>query len=174
MSSSCPISRDAFPCCRLPALVLERFQQLADQMTEDSMTDPSPRPYEPKDTRPGRGRGDKLEPQAGDLVFFDVDAAAHEVTEIAYSSIWRGRVETLDHRAANAWTFFQAVDPELAPFHRGRKQITLAERVFGFVEEKEDEDERGGLRLEGPGAFLSRIGNGGRDRVAASPVEGTE
>ena len=138
---------------------MERFQQIADQMTEDSKGEGAPRPYEPKDTRPDRAEGDRLVPQTGDLVFFDIDDQLR-VTEISYSSIWRGRVETLDGKAANAWTFFDKVDPELTPFHPGRAKVTLAERVFGLVEEKEGEELRNGLRLKGRVRFSPGLAAG--------------
>jgi CRISPR-associated protein (TIGR03986 family) len=99
-----------------------------------------------------------LEPQSGDLVFFEVNDNGTEVTEFAYSSIWRGRVETLpDHEAANARTFFGGVDKDLAPFHQGRTKLTLAERVFGFVEEKDGKELKNGLRWKGRVRFSNGV-----------------
>ncbi len=71
---------------RLPVspVVVERFEQLADQMTEGLDKSLPARPYEPKDTRPNRGKGDKLRLQEGDLVFFAVDDLGTSVTEIAF------------------------------------------------------------------------------------------
>lgn len=136
---------------------VDRFQHLANQMTEDSKNDLAPRPYEPKDTRPERQNGEKLEPRDGDLVFFDINDEASEVTEFAYSSIWRGCVETDDHKAANAWTFFQSVDRNLLPFQRQRTKVTLAERLFGFVEEKDGKELRNGLRCKGRVRFSNGL-----------------
>jgi hypothetical protein len=144
-----PYRKNRFSKLAVPGAVIEKFQQLADQMTEQSKGEHTPRPFEPKDTRPQRSQGERLEPKEGDLVFFDIDPQAQQVTEIAYSSIWRGRVETLNGMAANAWTFFDKVDGELTPFHGKREKVTLAERVFGFVEEKEGEEVKNGLRLKG-------------------------
>jgi len=145
------------PSLDLSPDVLACFQQLADQMTEDSKHDVSPRPYEPKDTRPGRTQGQGLTPQNGDLVFFDVDDRGTRVTEIAYSSIWRKRVNTENGEAANAWSFFTAVDENLVPLHRGRTKLTLAERVFGFIEEKTNADQKGGLHWKGRVRFSHGI-----------------
>jgi CRISPR-associated protein (TIGR03986 family) len=162
-----PFQPGRFRKLPVPHAALEKFQQLADQMTEQSKRERSPRPYEPKDTRPGRAQGEPLKPQAGDLVFFDVDEQSLDVTEISYSSIWRDRVETLDGRAANAWTFFEKVDPELVPFHPGRQQITVAERLFGFVEEKEGKELRNGLRLKGRVRFSPALSS---DPVTELPL----
>ena len=151
-----PYQAGRFTKLNVPAAVMERFQQLSDQMTRDSEGEPAPRPYEPKKTRPLRiplrkGKDiepSRLKPEPGDLVFFDVDEQAAQVTEIAYSSIWRGRVEA-DGKPANAWSFFAGVDKELTPFHADRTQVTLAERIFGFVEEKEGKEAPKGQRLKG-------------------------
>jgi CRISPR-associated protein (TIGR03986 family) len=126
-------------------------------MTEDSKSEGSPRPYEPKDTRKGRKSLEKLEPQGGDLVFFDVDDAGSAVTEFSYSSIWRDRVETEFHGPANARSFFECVDQNLLPFNPNRKSLTLAERVFGFVEQDGGEEVTNGLHWKGRVRFSHGI-----------------
>jgi CRISPR-associated protein (TIGR03986 family) len=165
-----PYQAGRFKKLAIPAAVIERFQQLADQMTEDSKREAAPRPYEPKDTRPGRKPGDSLEPKEGDLVFFDVDDRAC-VTEISYSSIWRGRVSTDKGEAANAWTFFEAVDRQLAPFHSGRTHVTLVERVLGFVEEKDGQELRNGLRLKGRVRFSPGLALGEVPEMPLTPLK---
>lgn len=159
-----PLMNHLNPRLGVPNEVIVRFQQLADQMTVDSEGEDSPRPYEPKDTRPERTSKQRLEPQHGDLVFFDVDASGRIVTEIAYSSIWRGRVEVDPKTPANAWSFFKGVDPELLPFNSERTKITLAERVFGFVEEKTKDDNKEDLHWRGRVQFSHGI--------SAAPIQG--
>jgi hypothetical protein len=143
-----PYTRGRFPLLVIPQDVVDRFQQLANQMTQDSEKEDSPRPYEPKDTRPGRKQGEKLEPRAGDLVFFDVDDTGKKVTEFSYSSIWRGRVDA-DGKPANAWVFFERQDVDLAPLNPSRKTLTLAERIFGFVENSRGAELNNGLQWKG-------------------------
>ena len=134
----------------------ERFAQLANERTDRDES----LPFEPKDTRQyrdGRREGKYLDLRAGDMVYFEVDAAGAKVTEIAYSAIWRGRVEDArTHSAATSHAFFAQIDPELLPFHPGRKTISMAEQILGFVEEKprkegaakaSQEDEPAGLAL---------------------------
>jgi len=152
-----PYKVNRFPVLRVPDQVVQRFQQLANQMTEDSKTEASPRPYEPKDTRPGRRSEENLEPQTGDLVYFDVNNAATEVTEFSYSSIWRGRVEASGQEPANAWTFFEGIDENLAPFNRRRSTITLAERIFGFIEQDDGKESTNGLHWKGRVRFSHGI-----------------
>ena len=164
-----PYKEGRFKSRAVDPVAMERFQQLADQMTKDSEGEGARRPYEPKDTRPAGRPDGRLTPQQGDLVFFDVNDQLR-VKEISYSSIWRGRVETLDHKAANAWTFFEQVDAELTPFHKGRKQVTLAERVFGFVEEKDGEEAPDGLRLKGRVRFSPGLADGRVEELPLIPL----
>jgi len=165
-----PYEKGAFPRLKVMPIAMERFEQLANQMAEDSKRDQSARPYEPKDTRPGRKPGDKLVPKEGDLVFFDFDEKSKQVTDFAYSSIWRGRVEA-NGKAANAWSFFAGVDAQLTPFHGERRQITLAERVFGFVEEKDGEEAPDGLRLKGRVRFSPGLAVGRIEEMKAVPLK---
>ena len=123
----------------VPPVVMDKFQQLADQMTEQSEGELSRRPYEPKQPPSPREKNGILVPREGDLVFFSVNDAGNEVTEIAYSSIWRG------HAGSGPWNFF----PGLTPMNPGRKSLTIAERIFGFVEEKDGKELKNGRRLKG-------------------------
>ena len=79
----------------------------------------------------------KLRP--GQIVYFDV--AENEngrpcVSEISFSSIWRGYSKGArpDDSVARLADFVAALDRELLPMHAGRETITPAERLFGFVE----------------------------------------
>jgi len=165
-----PYTAGRFPMLRVPDRVVQCFQQLANQMTEDSKTEGSPRPYEPKDTRPGRKSKDKLEPRTGDLVYFDVNNAGNEVTEFSYSAIWRGRVETSGQKPANAWTFFEGIDEDLAPFNRRRSTLTLAERIFGFVEQDGGEELTNGLHWKGRVRFSHGIASAAIDEMDLVPL----
>lgn len=117
---------------------LQRFHQLADERTEASLKAGDPvMPFHPLDTPRNEDPaqfGQRFRVKPGDLVYFDVDNKG-TVTEVALSAIWRGRVETRDGQGAGAIEFFQAVDPNLVPFSPARQQITIAEQMFGFVED---------------------------------------
>ena len=116
--------------------VLEEFHGLAD-LRGDTKT-----PGLDKDDRlPWASRGNpgranhpyRIEP--GDLVYFDVDNTG-KVNEIALTSIWRKGVRDGGYGVATAHAFFDAQHRELLPFNRTRRRLTLAERVFGIVEER--------------------------------------
>ncbi len=128
---------------RIHEKAIERFRDLADERTEDSLKAGNPvMPFHPLETARNedpREFGQKFRLKAGDLVYFDVNEQG-VVTEIALASIWRGRVETADGKPAGAAQFFEAVDTDLVPFHPGRQRITIAERMFGFVEEGKEGD----------------------------------
>jgi hypothetical protein len=116
---------------------VERFNDLADQRTEASKDDPSPWPYEPRGTKRNENPskdGRRFRLKDGDLVWFRPATNALEIAEISLSSIWRGRVDTNDGRAASTYSFFEKVDSNLLPFNPRRTLITIAEQLFGFVE----------------------------------------
>ena len=112
--------------------VIERFEQLADERTD---TDER-LPFEPLDTRPHR-REDKefrLRLETGDMVYFNVNNSG-DVTEVSFSSIWRGRVEDRHGKAATTHTFFGGIDPDILPIHPKRERVSIAEKMLGFVDE---------------------------------------
>lgn len=96
-----------------------------------------------KDTPPFSLKGSKrsadtdpelheVELRHGDLVFFKPDGKDHsKVGELAISSIWRSRAGGSSH------DYFRQVSSELLPFHKARQQVTIAEQLFGFVEQSE-------------------------------------
>jgi hypothetical protein len=103
-------------------------------------------PYEPFDTirnpNPENENDFSFRLKDGDLVYFrpEFDARTHQpvIAEVSLSAIWRGRVEIKENnqlKAASAHMFFEKVDAELLPFNPKRKVVTLAEQIFGFVEE---------------------------------------
>lgn len=122
---------------------VQRFHALADERTaEFDKKDVRPDkllPFHPHGTaRNEEPNGRKLRLKTGDLVFFRPDDAGHAIAEISFSSIWRGRVEHLDNgEPVTAADFFASINPNLPPIgsHAARTAITIAEQLFGFVEE---------------------------------------
>ena len=119
---------------------IERFEQLSDERTEQEAS----LPYELLGTN--REPDGKLRIKEGDLVYFKptLHAGKPVVTDISFSSIWRGRVENDQGKAATVYDFFAwnnsqtpTSDPEILPFHAGRKVISPAELLFGFVQIKD-------------------------------------
>jgi CRISPR-associated protein (TIGR03986 family) len=114
-------------------------------------------PYEPfgtvRNRRPASRKDFTFRLKDGDLVYFrSVCERKPIIVEIALSAIWRDRVEIRQNKqliGATAHSFFEKVDPELLPFNKERKQITLAEQLFGFVEELEGTSEKAALSLAG-------------------------
>ncbi len=133
---------------------IERFYDLSDQRTEASKDNSTPLPYEPKGTQRNEDRekhGNKFRLKEGDLVWFRPTTTGDEIAEIAFSSVWRGRVETTNNKAATTYTFFNSIDSNLLPFNPERTVITLAEQLFGFAGISKDKN----LKL--PGALAGRV-----------------
>lgn len=129
-------------CLRIADDTIKRFYQLSDQRTHSNST--LLLPFEPKDTQRNVNANDnRFRLKTGDLVYFR--NVGNEITEISLSSIWRGRVEMhKDDQMIEATThdFFRAIaassqklNQELLPFHAERETITLAEQIFGFVQQ---------------------------------------
>lgn len=136
----------------IQAGAIERFYDLADQRTEASDEESLPWPYEPKGTRRNQDEaeeGRRFRLKNGDLVWFRPAANAAEIAEISLSSIWRGRVETSDGKAASTHAFFEKIDSNLLPFNPNRTAITIAEQLFGFVESEKNSKETSALALAG-------------------------
>lgn len=135
------------------AEAVTRFSQLADERAEAENTSGT----NPKELLPFTPHGAVREsptesnrPQSswrlkpGDIVFFRPSEDGQSVAEVSLSSAWRGRVEqNSPHLSAAAplWTF---LDPNLTPLSTGRTVLTLAEQLFGAVEQRQrkpDEEE---------------------------------
>ncbi|MEW6127210.1 MAG: TIGR03986 family CRISPR-associated RAMP protein [Acidobacteriota bacterium] len=120
----------------LPEAV-ECFESLAELRTDED----EQLPYEPVGTKRNNGNEDKnLKLKHGDLVYFRSETInQHQVVvEVAYSCIWRKRVEAeTTKRAETTFNFFEAIDSDILPFNQKRELITLAEQIFGFVENNE-------------------------------------
>jgi hypothetical protein len=115
----------------LPAEVVAELCGLAEDASE------LPRGGESNDLpylHAGRERpqasGDKTRwaPRAGDLVYFERGKTG-SVCRLSWSAAWRRRIPGSLHESI---AHLHHVD--LVPFHSGRAHITLAERLFGFVE----------------------------------------
>jgi CRISPR-associated protein (TIGR03986 family) len=110
----------------IPAEVLAEFQRLAKNAAEISRGGGGgDYPFLPA----GRARdANGVVPRAGDLVYFEVDRQG-SVFRLSFSAIWRREVAGSLHGAV------RLVSPDLVPFDsRRRTHLTLAERLFGFVE----------------------------------------
>jgi CRISPR-associated protein (TIGR03986 family) len=136
-------SAEVFPI--LPE-ALERFHQLADERTEDSI-DEQPAdllPYTPHGQARGSGTAAADRPakayvlKAGDIVYFRPTNHGKAVAEVSLSSIWRGRVEKGTEGGKTAATlsdFIASSDPDLLPMGDSRKRnLTPAELLFGYTE----------------------------------------
>jgi len=158
---------------------IERFEQLADDCTrlmeekaeregkvfEDMPPAEKERwlfsllPYHLKGTQRNDDHetfGNKLRIKQGDLVYFRPTMQDDKpvVAEVAFSSIWRGRVEDEDGHKASVHDFFAGIDKELLPFNADRAKISPAELLFGFVENRDEEHkkhlgEKAGLAFAG-------------------------
>ncbi len=116
---------------------IERFHQIAAERTASA----EDTPYQPVGTQrndePGKYNKD-LRIKNGDLVYFRPDASGSEVEEISFSAIWRAGPTKEGGKPARLHDFIP--DKELLPFNPLRKYLSPAERVFGFVEERSEEE----------------------------------
>lgn len=139
MTRTVPISPDA----------LATFYELAKE-SADASDQEDPRPYMPRGTRSASlPKGTRFVLKQGDLVYFLPNGRGSEVEEIAMSSIWRKPL-------LNTHQYFSRISPELLPFNQKRTQISIAEALFGFVEENANDgqmdrqqDDRQALALAG-------------------------
>ena len=131
----------------IPPSVIDCFNDLADQRTasqkkETNLKEDEILPYQPLGAWRNENNaelGRKLRLRHGDIVYFRPDATGTHVEEISFSAIWRGRVEDDEQHRAGVHAFFKKIDRELLPFNPERAEISPAELLFGFVEEREQE-----------------------------------
>ncbi|MCI0699420.1 TIGR03986 family CRISPR-associated RAMP protein, partial [candidate division KSB1 bacterium] len=148
-----PVAAESWPTIPIEKTAVERFHELADERTDETLKSPELLPYEPRGTKRNSEAGKKLfRLKEGDLVFFRPNDNGTAVAEIAFSSIWRGRVENqwkggID--AVRSADFFSEIEPDLPPFDSGRGQITIAEQLFGFVQDDKDQQQISSLALAG-------------------------
>jgi CRISPR-associated protein (TIGR03986 family) len=109
--------------------VWNKFFQLADERTVEDENLPFQLKGAARNANP-EAQGNLLRPQIGDLVFFRFGTGGRDsniITEIAISQIWR-------RAAGKTFDYFKNIDG-LLPFNPDRQHVTLAEQVFGFVED---------------------------------------
>ena len=140
---------------------ITRFEKIAEERAETSSSDKKENineklPYSLK----GSKRNDDLvedkdknniKVRDGDIVFFKASNSGI-IDEIAISSIWRKSNGKSSH------DYFKAVCPELLPFNPKREWITIAEQLFGFVEQMpKNKDEKEDNKEEPALSFASRL-----------------
>lgn len=112
---------------------LDRFYELADERTEARKNAPL-LPYEPRGTARNNATDNaddkRFRLKNGDLVYFRPDSQGDTVEEIALSAIWR-------REKGRSHDYFRRLSPELLPFHKDRQRLTVAEQLFGFVEQRQ-------------------------------------
>ncbi len=105
------------------------FHRLADMRTDPK--DKLKLPFELNGSQ--REKDGKLRLREGDLVFFRPTESGDAVRHVAISSIWRREV------TGTARQFFEHISPDLVPFTLKRKNLTIAEQLFGFVADSDGE-----------------------------------
>ncbi len=111
----------------------QHFEFLAAERTKEDIN----LPFHTKGSDRNTELKDKDKPETyniklrdGDIIFFRPDVNDPEkVAEVSISSIWRRSSGGTSH------DYFRAISSELLPFNPARKTITLAEQLFGFVEQ---------------------------------------
>jgi hypothetical protein len=147
---------------RLPITVeaVNRLTQLAGQRTEDNRA----LPFEPNKTaRHPSAKEKRIQLKDGDIVFWRPNACGNAVSAVSLSSIWRDWVPaSIEEKPSGATPadFFASISPDLLPvgMHPDKCQLTMAERLFGFVAQADPRRvaEEDGRALAG----RVRVGNG--------------
>lgn len=126
-----PPGMESTPCFEVEE-ALKTFHTLAKERTAADETLPfhlkgSQRSAHPDPDKP------QVELRPGDLVCFKPDSSnSSKVGEVAISSIWRRPIVGSSHE------YFRQVSSEILPFHKDRQQLTIAEQLFGFVEQRQE------------------------------------
>jgi len=157
-----PEGVETWPTFEIDPQAIERFRALADNRTgrdEDNNALPEVNkllPYHPVNTprnKPGQNAR-RFRLKTGDLVFFRPSRNGNLIKEISLSAIWRDRVEDkTTFKAHTTRAFFREIDQDLLPFNDERTCVTIAESMFGFVNEsRRAEGDDGKMR-----AFAGRV-----------------
>lgn len=136
-----PFPDDAkkMPLLEIPEAVLERFRSLARASEEiDRGGGGGEYPFLPAGREREKGG---VEVRAGDLVYYGQDDEKR-LNHLSFSSTWRRPVEGSLYGVLE-----QRVSPHLVPLSAQRQQLTLAERLFGFVEDQGKRALAGRLRF---------------------------
>ncbi len=127
-------------------MAIKRFHSLADQRASDENKKDSKEedllPYGPNGTSRGKrtdARSGSWTLKTGDIVFFRPSKDGASVVEVSLSSAWRKRIETNNGEDAGVEAFLP--DPDFAPLSEKRNNLTIAERLFGVVEDRADKQE---------------------------------
>jgi CRISPR-associated protein (TIGR03986 family) len=155
---------------------IRRFDAIAQELHEDSKGDYAgldgmlKKPYFPVNA-PRDAQQEPVKLQHGDLVFFKLSKSGKSVTELAFSSLWRTRIEQLDKGSLRPSTTRDFVE---TPGHARRMPLGIAdnhdakisptEQMFGYVQDRGPEFRNltDAQRLLNPSAALSgkvRISN---------------
>jgi CRISPR-associated protein (TIGR03986 family) len=112
---------------------LAQFYALADERTAARKEAPF-LPYESRgtsrNTAPEEERDKRFRLKDGDLVYFRPNETGEAVAEVAISALWRRGART-------SYDYFRQLSPEVLPFHQARQRLTIAEQLFGFVEQRQ-------------------------------------
>lgn len=133
---------------------IARFHALADQRAGENGESTPPDellPYTPNGAdrgKPGKGRpASSWQLKSGDVVFFRPSADGKEIEEVSLSSVWRKRVEDAQGARAGMSDFLR--DPDLRPLNAERECLTLAEQLFGVVQEGKGDERDSSFALAG-------------------------
>jgi CRISPR-associated protein (TIGR03986 family) len=186
-----PVELDDFYSLTYPctSACVDRFIALADERYESQTND---RPADPKLLLPlapiqVRRENGPLRPRSGDLVFFKPSLSKDEkgnetpvIAEISYSSIWRGRLETVEADAAAIdgrrivpyKTHSALSDKNFLPLgvDSDRTMLSPSELMFGAVELRENESKRAEAQTNPKSslAFASKVRFGFGESVRAT------
>lgn len=108
---------------------VDRFHRLADERTRRDKEKPF---YLKGQLRTEDPDMPKVRLRDGDIVCFTADPGGR-ISDVAISSIWRKSIPA--DSPADTFEYFRRLSPELLPFSPSRRQLTIAEQLFGFVEQ---------------------------------------
>jgi hypothetical protein len=139
----------------VPESIIARFHALADERTAESVA----LPYELQGMR--RQDNGQLRLEHGSLVYYAGNALG--VTEVSLSAIWRAAPSADGGQRASTHQYFKEIDRQLVPSKYWadlkNAKITVAEQLFGFVEQRptNEASPRQGLALAGRLRFSTGI-----------------
>lgn len=146
------MEKDDSDLVEIPQDALDRFHRLAEKAAEDNERRKSKGndllPFVSKGARALERRRKPFRLMAGDIVFFEANAAGR-IHKLSLSQIWREELADKAGKPITAHSFVQNLDPELLPFHENRKTITPAEMLFGFVQDELGESNQDAKALKG-------------------------
>jgi CRISPR-associated protein (TIGR03986 family) len=139
---------------RFVDLANERFELQKNQIESGEIkSDFELLPYTPIQNH--RSMSAAFKPRLDDLVFFRLNDLGTQVVEIAYSSIWRARVEDSQQNPKRVHDFVKDWSHEMVPAEigDGRKSLSPTELLFGVVEI----GEKGGSKATAAFGFKGKV-----------------